>query len=133
MVTALAANSAGIALGSEVDLSTAAVNGNITLTVDSFTLAGTNTTDAGSGIVTITPRTVGRTIEYGDVNTALVADVYYSSAWTGFTAGSYVIGSISHEGNITLTRVAAARAPLAVRNAAGGAIEIGRASCRDRG
>jgi len=124
-VTALSVNSASLDLASTVDLNTFEVlNGNINLTVDGLTLAGTNTINAGTGIVTITPRTVGLSIEYGDLDTILSTDVYYSSAWAGFTAGSFTLGSATHEGNITLTGVAAAASPLTVQNVIGGTISV---------
>jgi hypothetical protein len=121
---ALSVTSAGLILDLGVDINTSGVNGNITLTIDDLILTGVNTINAGTGTITLSPSTVTHTIEYGDVDTALVTDVYYSSAWTGFTAGSFSLGSATHTGNIYLSGTASALSPLTVQNAGGGSISV---------
>ncbi len=116
---------AAITLAVNSDISTAAVDGDITLTVDGLNLDGTNTVDAGTGTVTLTPRTASYTVEFGDTDSVLSTDVYYSSAWNGFTAGSFTVGAAGHDGDIVLTGVAGAPYSLDVINGITGGIRVG--------
>ena len=61
-------------------------NGNISFIVDGLT-PGTASINAGTGTFQISPSTPTKTIEYGDVDTARVTDVYYGSTFTNITAG----------------------------------------------
>lgn len=124
--TALVIDAGGLDLASGVDLNTSLVPGDITLTVDSLTLAGTNTIDAGTATVQLTPRTPVFSVEFGDADTALVTDVFYDSSWTGITAGSFIVGdgTTPHSGDITLTGTTAAPYALSVLNGGTGAILV---------
>ncbi len=115
---ALSVTAQTIALGSNVILSTIGVNGNITITADAFTLGGTNSVNAGTGIFQISPRTAGYTVEYGPSNST-GATVWYSSGWTSIAAGSFIIGNSTHQGNITVSNISGATYPLTVTNSAG--------------
>jgi len=125
-LNALTIDAAGVDLEANVDLNTATppVDGDISLTVDDFTLAGTNTVNAGTATVQLTPQTTSYTIEFGDTDTPVVTDVYYDSGWTGFTAGSFTIGAGTHTGNITMSGTASAPYTLQVLNGVGGGISV---------
>ncbi len=103
---ALSITAASLSLGLNVDISTAAVNGNISFTVDGLTLGGTNTINAGTGTFAITPRTPTYTVEFSPTDTILATDVYYNSAFTGVTAGSFRVGAASHTGTIYVATAA---------------------------
>ncbi|GHV37101.1 hypothetical protein AGMMS49546_03910 [Spirochaetia bacterium] len=97
---ALRINAAALDLVGTVALKTNS-NGHIRLRVDGLTM-GTSTIDAGAGDFQLAPLNPDATIEYGPTDTALVTDVYYSSAWANIQANSFIIGSDSHRGNIYL-------------------------------
>ena len=103
---ALSISASSLSLGSGVDISTAGVNGNISLTVDGLSLGGTNTINAGTGTFALTPRTGTYTVEFSPTDTALVTDVYYNSAFTGITAGAFRVGSAAHTGTIYVATAA---------------------------
>ncbi len=88
---------------------------NITLVIDGLLSAGS--IDAGTGIFTMRPINPGDSIEYGDSRIILPpTNVYYSSDWIDITAGSFIIGESTHEGNIYISGVADAKSALTIRN-----------------
>ena len=96
-------------------------NGNISFFVDGL-IPGTASINAGTGTFQISPSTPTKTIEYGDVNTARVTDVYYGSTFTNITAGSFTIGGATQTGDIFVTGVAAAPAPTTLQNGGTGGV-----------
>ncbi len=68
--------------------------------------------NAGTAAFTLSPNTPTNTIEFGDVNTGRITDVYYGSNFGTVTAGSFTIGRPTHTGNIFVSGVAAAPAAL---------------------
>ncbi|GMO23011.1 MAG: hypothetical protein Ta2B_02100 [Termitinemataceae bacterium] len=68
----------------------------ITLKLDGLihTTGRENGINAGAGAVTLSPLTTSpsQTVEYGDVNTSVSTDIYYSSLWKDFTAASFTVG-----------------------------------------
>ena len=78
--------------------------------------------DAGTGNFSLAPNVVTSTIEFGDVNTGRVTDVYYGSNFAGVTAGSFTIGRPTHTGNIFVTGVAAAPSAINVVNGGAGSV-----------
>ena len=96
-------------------------NGNISFIVDGLT-PGTASINAGTGTFQISPSTPTKTIEYGDVDTARVTDVYYGSTFTNITAGQFTIGGATQTGDIFVTGVAAAPAPTTLQTTGPGAV-----------
>ena len=96
-------------------------NGNISFIVDGLT-PGTASINAGTGTFQISPSTPTKTIEYGDVDTARVTDVYYGSTFTNITAGQFTIGGATQTGDIFVTGVAAAPAPTTLQTTGSGAV-----------
>ena len=96
-------------------------NGNISFIVDGLT-PGTASINAGTGTFQISPSTPTKTIEYGDVDTARVTDVYYGSTFTNITAGRFTIGGATQTGDIFVTGVAAAPAPTTLQTTGTGAV-----------
>jgi hypothetical protein len=93
-----------------VALDTSAVNGDMLFKVDGLVRSGTTAIKAGpspgvGGDVRFTPRTATHTVEYGDVDTAIVTDVYYSSNWSSVTAGSFTVGDKGQTGVIYISDV----------------------------
>ena len=84
--------------------------------------------DAGAGVFSLAPSVLTRTIEFGDVNTGRVTDVYYGSNFAGVTAGSFTIGRPTHTGNIFVTGVAAAPSAINIVNGGTGSVTFETAS-----
>ena len=101
----------------------ATMNGNISFFTDTLNTNGASI-NAGTGAFAIAPNTVTKTIEFGDVNTARVTDVYYSSNFGGVTAGSFTIGRPTQTGDIFVTGVANLTAPLTVINGGTGGLTV---------
>ena len=74
------------------------------------------------GAFSLSPNVLTRTIEFGDVDTGRVTDVYYGSNFAGVTAGSFTIGRPTHTGNIFVTGVAAAPSAINVVNGGAGSV-----------
>jgi hypothetical protein len=78
--------------------------------------------NAGTGAFAGAPNVLTRTIEFGDVNTGRVTDVYYGSNFGSVTAGSFTIGRPTHTGNIYVTGVAAALSTMTFVNGGVGSV-----------
>jgi hypothetical protein len=102
---------------------TSGANAPITLIVDGFSGTGP-TLDAGTGTVTLRPRTAGNTVLICQAGSCVGGfDVTYDLAGLAITAGTFTVGAIAHTGNITL----AALTPnfnLAVTNGGTGSITV---------
>jgi len=96
-------------------------NGDIHFLVDGLT-PGTASINAGTGTFQIQPSTPTKTIEYGDVDTARVTDVYYGSTFTNITAGQFTIGGATQTGDIFVTGVAAAPAATTLQTTGTGGV-----------
>lgn len=84
--------------------------------------------NAGTGTFALAPNTLTHTIEFGDVNTARATDVYYGSNFGTVTAGSFTIGRSAHTGNIFVTGVASAPAPITFVNGGTGSVTFENAA-----
>ncbi|GHV19571.1 hypothetical protein FACS189494_01530 [Spirochaetia bacterium] len=99
--------------GSTISVNTSSpTNQNITFQTDGLTKAAGTTNmiidaGAGTGVFKIYPITPGYTIEYGDSDTAIPTDVFYSSDWYSITAASFTVGDTTHTGDIYVSAVAA--------------------------
>ena len=78
--------------------------------------------NAGTGAFALAPNVPTKTVEFGDVNTGRVTDVYYSSNFGSVIAGSFTIGRPTHTGNIFVTGVAAAPSVLNIVNGGAGSV-----------
>ncbi len=78
--------------------------------------------NVGTGTFALAPNVLTRTIEFGDVNTGRVTDVYYGSNFGSVTAGSFTIGRPTHTGNIYVTGVAAALSTMTFVNGGVGSV-----------
>ena len=96
-------------------------NGPISFFTDTLNPNGASI-NAGTGAFALAPNVLTRTIEFGDVNTGQVTDVYYGSNFAGVTAGSFTIGRSTHTGNIFVTGVAAAPSALNIVNGGTGSV-----------
>ena len=96
-------------------------NGPINFFTDTLNPNGASI-NVGTGTFSLSPNVLTRTIEFGDVDTARVTDVYYGSNFAGVTAGSFTIGRPSHTGNIFVTGVAAAPSAINVVNGGAGSV-----------
>ncbi len=96
-------------------------NGPINFFTDTLNPNGASI-NAGTAAFALSPKTLTNTIEFGDVNTGRVTDVYYGSNFAGVTAGSFTIGRPTHTGNIFVTGVAAAPSAINVVNGGGGSV-----------
>ncbi len=96
-------------------------NGPINFFTDTLNPNGASI-NAGTGAFSLAPNTLTTTIEFGDVNTGRVTDVYYGSNFGSVTAGSFTIGRPSHTGNIFVTGVAAAPSALNIVNGGTGSV-----------
>ncbi|MDR1636140.1 MAG: hypothetical protein LBR93_02260 [Treponema sp.] len=118
---ALTVEAGGLILDGTADLSTKS-NGNITIIADAIT-NNSNSINAGTGAVRFSPLTVTKTIAYGPSSGGTVLgisiDVWYSSSWSDITAGLYLIGRDTHQGNIYLDNVGTTPIELTADNGAG--------------
>jgi hypothetical protein len=96
-------------------------NGAINFFTDTLNPNGSSI-NAGTGAFALAPNTLTNTIEFGDVNTARVTNVYYGSNFGSVTAGSFTIGRLTHTGDIFVTGVAAAPSALNVVNGGTGSV-----------
>jgi hypothetical protein len=96
-------------------------NGPINFFTDTLNPNGASI-NAGTGTFALAPNVLTRTIEFGDVNTGRVTDVYYGSNFGSVTAGSFTIGRPTHTGNIYVTGVAAALSAMTFVNGGVGSI-----------
>jgi hypothetical protein len=71
--------------------------------------------DAGNGNVLIAP-SVSKTIEYGDANTSIDTQVYYSSHWLSIIADSFTIGKADYAGAISISGVTSAESNITIIN-----------------
>ena len=78
--------------------------------------------NTGTGAFSLSPNVLTRTIEFGDVNTGRVTDVYYRTNFGSVTAGSFTIGRPTHTGNIFVTSVAAAPSAINIVNGGTGSV-----------
>ncbi len=96
-------------------------NGPINFFTDTLNPNGASI-NVGTGAFSLSPNVLTRTIEFGDVDTGRVTDVYYGSNFAGVTAGSFTIGRPTHTGNIFVTGVAAAPSAINVVNGGAGSV-----------
>ncbi|MCM3903529.1 MAG: hypothetical protein ND866_17635, partial [Pyrinomonadaceae bacterium] len=96
-------------------------NGAISFFTDTLNPNGASI-NAGTGTFTLAPNVLTRTIEFGDVNTGRVTDVYYGLNFGSVTAGSFTIGRPTHTGNIYVTGVAAALSAMTFVNGGVGSV-----------
>jgi filamentous hemagglutinin family protein len=96
-------------------------NGSISFFTDALNSNGANI-NVGTGTFALAPNLPTRSIEFGDVNSGRVTDVYYSSNFGSVTAGSFTIGRPTHTGNIYVTGIAAAPSALTVVNGGAGSV-----------
>lgn len=78
--------------------------------------------NVGTGAFALSPNTLTNTIEFGDVNTTRVTNVYYGSNFGSVTAGRFTIGRPTHSGNIFVTGVAAAPSSINIVNGGTGSV-----------
>jgi hypothetical protein len=102
-------------------------NGPISFFTDTLNPNGARI-NAGTGAFSLAPNVLTRTIEFGDVNTGRVTDVYYGSNFGSVTAGSFTIGRPTHTGNIYVTGVATAPSALTLINGGAGSVTFENAS-----
>ena len=102
-------------------------NGPISFFTDTLNPNGASI-NAGTGAFALAPNVLTRTIEFGDVNTGRVTDVYYGSNFGSVTAGSFTIGRPTHTGNIYVTGVAAALSAMTFVNGGVGSVAFENAS-----
>jgi hypothetical protein len=121
-----AANKLTLGVSAKVNIETTNdMKKDIILRVDGLVKHLDSTVNAGSGTFQIYPMTETKTIEYGPFQIGGPPhDVWYSSAWPSISAGSFIIGSSTHAGDITLHDVVGALNPLAAQNSGTGAIII---------
>ena len=102
-------------------------NGTISFFTDTLNPNGASI-NVGTGAFALAPNVVTKTIEFGDVNTGRVTDVYYGSNFGSVTAGSVTIGRLAQTGDIFVTGVAAAPASINFVNGGTGSIMFENAS-----
>jgi len=102
-------------------------NGSINFFTDTLNPNGASI-NAGTGMFSLAPNVLTRTIEFGDVNTGRVTDVFYGLNFAGVTAGSFTIGRPTHTGNIFVTGVATAPSAINIVNGGTGSVIFENAS-----
>lgn len=98
-------------------------NGSISFFADTLNPNGAGI-NAGTGAFSLAPNLLTRTIEFGDMNTGRITDVYYGSNFGSVTAGSFTIGRPTHTGDIFVTGIAAAPSAITIVNGGAGSVTL---------